>query len=400
MKLPTRVFHRNESSSPRPPCRRRRWSSQQQPAAVLYLPQWWRTIQRIQPLPTRYILVLLLAGSVVLGWYTISSQGGSSVQSDVTITTTTTAVVGSTPPARKYDGRIQEYHHSPTTDIIQSVLYHSARVDRSGSVILDMLLAHAFAFRSNFTYGGACWKNSSSSSSSAMMRQRHERFIEAIGLSHVLQFACPGNNSNSSVTQRFMDSPTYTRGGTSLWTTEWLDYIRSQRLVYHGSQQIPTKPSVFSHRTRQIVVHIRRGDVALCNPETNNRYLPNSYYQKLLEEYVSTDADVTIYSERNSTESWNDFQQQQYTANAYNFKLDESPMEAWQAMIDADVLILSMSSFSIVPAMLNHHGRIVYTPFWVQPLPQWYVVDDDTVRAMQRSKLRLMSQLCSNEKIN
>ena len=45
-----------------------------------------------------------------------------------------------------------------------------------------------------------------------------------------------------------------------------------------------------------------------------------------------------------------------------------------------NVLILSKSSFSLVPALFNPN-TVVYTPFWHQPLANWTVVPQSLVDA-------------------
>jgi hypothetical protein len=272
-----------------------------------------------------------------------------------------------------------------------TVLYHQARTDRSGAVIHDMLLAHAYAYQQNLTYGGACYSNSNRNTTLPHITE-HEIMIETLRLSHVLKFACPhtGRHSPGDTGALLLtDRHRYTRFGTRLWTREWLDHIRSQQ----HSIVLSTEPS---ERKKTVVVHIRRGDVSLCDPITRDRYLPNQHYQTLLEGY-GDNYNVTVFSESKSPESWNDFEN-------YNLQLDTSPAEVWKAMLDANVLILSKSSFSIVPAVFNRHGLVVYTPFWVEPPPltftaesqhgRWKVVDDDTMRTTQRAELRLRSQLC------
>jgi hypothetical protein len=270
-----------------------------------------------------------------------------------------------------------------TNEAMTSVLYHPARLDRSGSVIYDMLLAHAYAYQNNMTYGGACFADITNGILDSLLV--HQSLVDAIGLPHVLHFSCPSNALGSISTIQWVERSTYSRFGTRIWTEEWLEHIRNT--------QSPPPPIRNSPRA-QLVVHIRRGDVSLCDPETTDRYLPNSYYQKLIQEeqQLSTgDMEVTGYAEWNSTEGWKD---DDFRSLIQTLRLDASPIEAWKVMMTADVLILSWSSFSIVPAIFNRHGRIVYTPFWIQPLPHWYMVDDDAVRNMKRAKLRLKHELC------
>lgn len=264
-------------------------------------------------------------------------------------------------------------YQTPMTS--NNVFFHQARSDRSGAVIHDMLLAHAYAYQQNRTYGGAC------ANTTLPHYKIHKIMIETLGLSHVLKFTCPPMESVSIGNTKLSNRHLYTRFGTSVWTPEWLDYIQSQQ---HQVQ------STKSRQRKAVVAHIRRGDVSLCDLNTRDRYLPNQHYKALLEEFDSA-GDVTIFSESKSSESWKDFQERQN----YALQLDRSPVEAWKAMMDADVLIMSKSSFSLVPAVFNRHGLVVYTPFWVKPLKHWKVVDDDTFRAARRAELRLRSQYCS-----
>jgi hypothetical protein len=55
-----------------------------------------------------------------------------------------------------------------------------------------------------------------------------------------------------------------------------------------------------------MVVHIRRGDVDLCDQDLEFRYLPNSHYAHLIQEFSDKDMEVSVYSEPKSTEPWND----------------------------------------------------------------------------------------------
>ena len=326
---------------------------------------------------------------------------------------------------------------SSTTTTTTTTLYHEMRTDRSGSVIYDMLLAHSYAYFLNTsttiatTYGGACYYNETP------MIRTHQQFIDALGLNHILHFVpCPTitNLSTTSTNQHndtnddsdmnivfIQDRHVYLRhGATRLWTTEWLRYIRSlqksaplpsssqQQRQQHPPPPLPTPP----RNERNVVVHIRRGDVSLCHDQTYDRYIPNAYYQTLLQRYTNptTAHDVvTIYSESNSTEPWSDF-------GTATLKLDESPVAVWYAIMNADIVILSWSSFAIVPALFNRRvheddhnndtrnntgGTIIYTPFWIQVptatpgFENWIAMEHDLVRNMRRTKERLRQELCT-----
>ncbi len=49
----------------------------------------------------------------------------------------------------------------------------------------------------------------------------------------------------------------------------------------------------------------------------------------------------------------------------------QSPINAWNKMALADILLISKSSFSFVGAILNTHGEIWAPNFWIAPLPNW-----------------------------
>jgi hypothetical protein len=147
----------------------------------------------------------------------------------------------------------------------------------------------------------------------------------------------------------------------------------------------------------EIVVHIRRGDIKPCF--LKQRYLPNIHYLMLIKEakqmiydqrkkYIGNDQGnnepvlepnihVTIYSERDSYESFDIFYQHNYTV-----ELDtDDLMTIWDDISNADVAILSRSFFSFVPALLqqNPKQQIVVTPpfFGFRAVEGWYSVNTD-----------------------
>jgi len=80
---------------------------------------------------------------------------------------------------------------------------------------------------------------------------------------------------------------------------------------------------------------------------------------------------INIYSESESFESWSEF-----LKLGCQLKLGTSLTECWQAFINSDVLILSRSSFSYVPA-LYCKGLVIYSDFWHKPVEGWLDVDSD-----------------------
>ncbi len=51
----------------------------------------------------------------------------------------------------------------------------------------------------------------------------------------------------------------------------------------------------------------------------------------------------------------------------------QSPIDAWRIMAEADVLIISKSSFSFVGGLLNPNAEIWTPTFWISPLDSWKI---------------------------
>lgn len=116
-----------------------------------------------------------------------------------------------------------------------------------------------------------------------------------------------------------------------------------------------------------ITLHIRRSDVT---PKRHpQRYLYNKYYinklNKILEHLGNIDRSkiiINICSQSNSFESLDEFT---IIFKDYNVKLylDTSLKTVFDLMIHADVLVMSKSSFSFVPAFYNKRC-VIYHEFW------------------------------------
>jgi len=253
------------------------------------------------------------------------------------------------------------------------VYYSTSRRDRYGGALQDMLFAHAYSYQRKAEYGGACGNEDRT--------PQHRQLIQELGLFRELKFACPAFN-NSQVSP-ILQREVYYLQDTAIWTPEWVDYIRS-KVKYP-----PRDNNVF-----HMAVHIRRGDVNLCDSELNFRYLPNAHYLQLIQDYMPNkkNVKVTIFSEPDdhALEPWTDF-----TSKNYTLQLGTDISSVWKSLMMADILIMSKSSFSLVPAMLNRHGTIVYTPFWHEPLQHWKIVSDAQIEASRVEMKRLEKQKCN-----
>jgi hypothetical protein len=247
--------------------------------------------------------------------------------------------------------------------------YSSARHDRSGSAISDMLAAHAYAFHHNMTYGGACLRLPKDATHAFKDKfekhiEQHQALIDASGLNSLIGFLhCSGNQ-----TAALIPSKRYVKGNTFWYTPEWLEYMH-QHIDYRLLSK--TKKDNSNSTRLEVAVHIRRGDIQPCN-RWSHRYMPNSYYQRILDEYLVDEnktAQVTVFSEKNSFERLAEF-----SAKNYTLKLDTDLTSIWSDIMIADVVVLSCSAFAYVPALLNPKARVIYTEFHMQPLKGWEVI--------------------------
>lgn len=261
----------------------------------------------------------------------------------------------------------------------RKIIWSRARTDRSGATIQDMLMCHAFAYQNDFHYAGACARNMAWKAMKIFNghKPHHEELLEAIGLSKVLRFECPQSNRTP-----LRDRNDYIKNDTAIFTPDYLDHL-------HRIIEYPAKPE-----RRTISVHIRRGDISPCRPRTRGypRYLPNQHFLRLLDRYdADKNSDVVIYSESQSFESFQEFEER-----GYKLVLDGSIGDVWKGILVSDVVILSRSSFSLVPAVMTK-GKVVFTPFWHEPLPHWDVVEEEFLNETL-TKFRQLKAACPNKK--
>jgi hypothetical protein len=288
-----------------------------------------------------------------------NTTSNGAVTSDSSIHKNQPLATNSTPPSRKYDDDDDDNNNNNNNNNNNAMLYSAARGDRSGAVIQDMLMAHAYAFHNHQTYGGACSKYLPNQYTFKRQQPLHEQLLHAIGLAKVLPFAC-----SSDAEVKLMNRKDYIRNDTNIFTSDYLEYLQ-------GLVQYPTATPKQPH---QIAVHIRRGDITPCRPRTRGypRYLPNQHYLNLIDRYNKNNSShIVVYSEsENAFESFEVLRER-----GYQVILDGDIGHVWKGLIASDVIILSRSSFSLVPAIISK-GTVVYTPFWHEPLPHWTVVDE------------------------
>lgn len=241
----------------------------------------------------------------------------------------------------------------------QRCKYSILRMDRTGAVIHDMLMAHAYAQAIGAQYCGAV------GDLSIGIMETHRAMLNLIGLSDVLKFVSNNASSKAALSETYdlLDAGKYINSAVSLMDADWMAYIHSAR---NSDKKIQKQ---WEHL---VVVHIRRGDVT---PQRDlrkryQRYLPNAHFLRLLAKYRRNNSHVVIISESESYESFEDFQR-----IGCELVLDGNVEDAWRYILSSDVFIMSKSSFSYVPAILSN-AIVVYTEMWHIPLQGWIVEPD------------------------
>ena len=253
-----------------------------------------------------------------------------------------------------------ESNNHSTTNIHQpdnrKIVWSPGRGDRSGMAIGNMLQGHAYAVHHNYTYGGACRRDLPKSATHQSRLRQHMELLDALGLSEVLKFDCPPNDTVPLLRRKQYGN------AKKYMTVAYFEFLQS--LIKY-----PNKPA-----RRTIAVHVRRGDITPCGIMTDGyyRYLPNQHYLRLIDQYnPKNDSDVFVYSESDSFETFDDFRER-----GYHVVLDGPLAEVWQGIMTSDVVILSRSAFSLIPAYLTK-GIVVFPECWLAPLPGWVLVKED-----------------------
>lgn len=140
-----------------------------------------------------------------------------------------------------------------------------------------------------------------------------------------------------------------------------------------------------ANRSLRIGVHVRRGDVAAMQQKNagdwRRRYLPNSWYAARLDEVCQALSQlgiryhIEIYSEGKLKEFDEDFRKLEFI----KYFLNGSAIETFRRMMDADILIVSPSSFSFNAGLLSQGIKIVKAPWWheIPSASNWISVKEE-----------------------
>lgn len=132
-----------------------------------------------------------------------------------------------------------------------------------------------------------------------------------------------------------------------------------------------------------IAIHIRRGDVTenSSNPNIRMRWLDTDYYVRvlklLLKKLEERKFQIYIFSQGTKEEFREDF-----SFPNVHYCLDMTAQNTFWHLTQADILIISKSSFSYKPALLSSGIIIAPKHFWhgYPELERWIIVDEEHIQ--------------------
>lgn len=129
----------------------------------------------------------------------------------------------------------------------------------------------------------------------------------------------------------------------------------------------------FDDKRLNVAVHVRRPnshDNRIEGADTPDAVYLNTI-EMLRSELHAESPLFHIYSQGNES----DFRDK-YRGDDMVFHINASTEDTFAAMVLADVLITSGSSYSYTAALLSE-GTVYYLPFWHPPMPHWKIIDQN-----------------------
>ncbi len=143
----------------------------------------------------------------------------------------------------------------------------------------------------------------------------------------------------------------------------------------------------FSHDFLNIAIHVRRGDIvqnsSLPLENQKHRWLSNEYYVKTLKKVMSTSCvgakPVKVFLFTQGEEC--DFQEFKSIPNLI-FKLNMDPYATFIHLVKADILLMSLSSFSFIAGLYNDGLKVCPSGFWhaYPDSPDWMEIDNENFK--------------------
>jgi hypothetical protein len=124
-----------------------------------------------------------------------------------------------------------------------------------------------------------------------------------------------------------------------------------------------------------IAVHVRRGDVSATH--NDGRYTSSEIFFTMIHKLNILYSNCSIYIFTELTkDNKNEFNEIVSNYTNVFLKADLDVISTFNYLTQADVLVLSISSFSHLAALYNTKGTVYATNFWHKSLDNWLHVED------------------------
>ncbi|CAE7386567.1 unnamed protein product, partial [Symbiodinium pilosum] len=150
-----------------------------------------------------------------------------------------------------------------------------------------------------------------------------------------------------------------------LLTPSFLDQLRN------SSPLMKRATPFYKTKKLRIAMHLRRGDLHIGS----NRGMPDEMYHQVLSTVrhaVGEEAELHVFS--STVPNYKPSAFKSYHNRGAEVHLDGEEVDDWAHMMQADVLILSPSSFAWVPGVLNRNCVVGFSRYY--PLGHWTVHRD------------------------
>jgi hypothetical protein len=142
------------------------------------------------------------------------------------------------------------------------------------------------------------------------------------------------------------------------------------QIIPHLRQIKQTIPLPYYNSSKNIAVHIRRGDVN--NITHPGRYTPIVAFKQIIDQLTThyPNSNVCVFTEitPENKDEFDIFQNTQIKIVA-----DEDILTTMEYLIQSDVLVMCKSSFSYIAGLYNKN-QVIYINFWHSPMPHWHRV--------------------------
>mmetsp|Transcript_21112 Transcript_21112/g.59018 ORF Transcript_21112/g.59018 Transcript_21112/m.59018 type:complete len:333 (-) Transcript_21112:40-1038(-) len=257
-------------------------------------------------------------------------------------------------------------------------LCHRTQRDGVGAVILNMLFAKALASQCGLQYIG-----------SFPPRHQHLELARLIGLPEPLQELPAEAIRLARATHLTPEVESRGPWANATYYIHAIDLFleldtsaKAVSTLFHPGFRLklrrtirPPTGTLWSQPTSslRVAVHLRRGDAYQfpVGPGSVLRLQPNRYSLQILRcvRRIDPAAEFVIFSSSPFGDAQG-FMSGDFQQLGAVLRLDGPLQEAWSHFAWAEVLVLSRSSFSFVPALFAR-GVVVFDEFWHHPLVHW-----------------------------